>query len=406
MDSHVVSGEFRRPASGLHCELKSAVARSLPLSGLIGWQSNGGPTRRHPDRALPYSLEVDVPAEAGRLMQLHLVGVFALHADPTTEPYGAIGATVQLVSANEVVFRHELVQGRHYSDARERNPVFRLQGDSTCIETIGVCDGEGGPFRVDRITLDIPFGANAGKLVFRDLGTSASFVLFDVLFEFDAPAPREVDRLELYKVGSAMRLRNRVAFERTLDRLRQTINEPLRSLAEAREVALAFLTVAHASAVEMGAAGGDHRFPALASAELAKAPDKRRLTYLLNELATLVTKGVIARGPSSGDPLVDRALMMLERSYARDVGDDEIAADLGLSTSHFRYLFRRATQQPFHKYLLALRLERAREMLLRDEMPVSEVAEAVGFQSPAHFSRAFAKRFDVSPSAYRQTRRP
>jgi transcriptional regulator GlxA family with amidase domain len=52
-----------------------------------------------------------------------------------------------------------------------------------------------------------------------------------------------------------------------------------------------------------------------------------------------------------------------------------------------------------------MRLERAREMLLQTEIPVTEVAEAVGFVNPAHFSRAFNKRFGIAPSALRQVRR-
>lgn len=405
MDLHVAPGEFQRPASGLVCDVGSPVARVLPLSGLPGWQSNGGAGRRHPDRALPFTLEIPLPAEAGRLVQVHLVGVFALHCSPDEEPPGAIGATVQLISGQEVVFRHELVHGTHYSDASAVEARRDLRGDATCIEILGVVEGPDGPLRVDRISLDIPFDANAGTLVFKDLGTPASFVIFDVFFEFDRPVSRETDQLELHRVGTAMRLRNRPDFEALLDRLRSMILEPLHSLDESRDFALSFLTVAHAAAVEMGSAGGDHRFPRLAANQIARAGDKRGLLAEVDQLAALVTKGVLARRSSSGDPFIDRALTMLERSFAQPISDEEIAWKLGLSTSHFRFLFRQATQQPFHRYLTALRLERARELLLRDEQPVSHIAEAVGFASPAHFSRAFAKRFSVSPSSFRQTRR-
>ena len=79
-----------------------------------------------------------------------------------------------------------------------------------------------------------------------------------------------------------------------------------------------------------------------------------------------------------------------------------MAQQLGLSTSHFRYLFKQATGQPFHKYLVSLRLEKARRMLVEQGLPVSTVAKAVGFSALSHFSRAFAQRFSVSPTSLRR----
>jgi AraC-like DNA-binding protein len=105
---------------------------------------------------------------------------------------------------------------------------------------------------------------------------------------------------------------------------------------------------------------------------------------------------------SPSGQLIDRALAFLNRNFAKVVSDDELARELGLSTSHFRFLFKEATGQPFHRYLIALRLERAKKLLVETDMPISEVAAAVGFSGLAHFSRAFAQRFNVSPSNLRR----
>lgn len=95
-------------------------------------------------------------------------------------------------------------------------------------------------------------------------------------------------------------------------------------------------------------------------------------------------------------------MAIVERHYAKDLTDAMVAAQLGLSTSHFRFLFRQATGHPFHKYVVALRLEKAKQMLIEQEIPVSQIATAVGFTGLSHFSRAFTQRFSASPSHIRR----
>ena len=69
---------------------------------------------------------------------------------------------------------------------------------------------------------------------------------------------------------------------------------------------------------------------------------------------------------------MDRALTLVDRNFAKDLTDAAVAQQLGLSTSHFRFLFKQATGQPFHKYLVSLRLEKARRMLVEQGLPVGD----------------------------------
>ena len=102
---------------------------------------------------------------------------------------------------------------------------------------------------------------------------------------------------------------------------------------------------------------------------------------------------------------MDKALAYVERNYARSLTDAAVARHLGLSTSHFRYLFRQATGQPFHKYVIAARLEKAHQLLMEMEpASVGTIAKAVGFAGLSHFSRAFTQRFNASPANVRRNR--
>jgi AraC-like DNA-binding protein len=108
-----------------------------------------------------------------------------------------------------------------------------------------------------------------------------------------------------------------------------------------------------------------------------------------------------ADGPSAY--LMDKALSYVDRNYARELSDIDIAGLVGLSTSHFRFLFRQSTGQPVPRYLASLRPDMAKQLLNEGGLTVSDAAKAVGFTGLAHFSRAFHSRFKMSPtSAKRQ----
>lgn len=53
-------------------------------------------------------------------------------------------------------------------------------------------------------------------------------------------------------------------------------------------------------------------------------------------------------------------------------------------------------------YLIACRLNRAKELLTTIGAPVSEVAKSIGYSDPLYFSRSFRKRFKMSPSEFRE----
>ncbi|MEY4511562.1 MAG: hypothetical protein RLZZ450_3684 [Pseudomonadota bacterium] len=85
-----------------------------------------------------------------------------------------------------------------------------------------------------------------------------------------------------------------------------------------------------------------------------------------------------------------------------DVGLDELAALVQLSRSHFCTAFRLATGCTPHEWLVVQRIARAKQWLADPELPVTEVALAVGYQTPSAFAASFRKLVGVSPSTYRR----
>lgn len=81
---------------------------------------------------------------------------------------------------------------------------------------------------------------------------------------------------------------------------------------------------------------------------------------------------------------------------------EECAAECNLSKSRFISVFKSCTGYPPHKYLVEVRMIRAKELLLYTDYTIGEIASAVGYDNQNFFARAFKKSIGMSPSEYRK----
>lgn len=78
----------------------------------------------------------------------------------------------------------------------------------------------------------------------------------------------------------------------------------------------------------------------------------------------------------------------------------DLATCLHLSVPHFERMFRTTTYQPPYRYVLELRLERARVLLQGTRLPLTEIALQCGFSSQSHFTAHFARHIGLSPARF------
>ena len=79
-----------------------------------------------------------------------------------------------------------------------------------------------------------------------------------------------------------------------------------------------------------------------------------------------------------------------------------LATECGLSIRHFTRAFSQSTGLTPHRYLLRLRLDKARELLLDPALRLHEVAMTCGFADQSHFTRVFSASEKVSPGTWRR----
>ena len=86
----------------------------------------------------------------------------------------------------------------------------------------------------------------------------------------------------------------------------------------------------------------------------------------------------------------------------RDLGLAELAAVVQISPHYFTRLFKQSTGLTPHQYVIRRRVERAKELLLKGELSIAEVAYSVGFANQSHLNRHLKRLLGVTPRYIRQ----
>jgi len=90
-------------------------------------------------------------------------------------------------------------------------------------------------------------------------------------------------------------------------------------------------------------------------------------------------------------------------NYSRDLKLNELAHVAGMSSFHFAREFKRTTGTTPHQYLIKFRIERAKALLAKNELPLIEVGLRSGFSHQSHFTRLFRRITGTTPHSYRLT---
>ncbi len=96
-----------------------------------------------------------------------------------------------------------------------------------------------------------------------------------------------------------------------------------------------------------------------------------------------------------------RAKDFMDREYARPLDVPAMARTALMSSSHFARQFKAAYGETPYNYLMTRRIERAKALLRRGDLSVTEVCMAVGCTSLGSFSSRFTELVGETPSAYR-----
>lgn len=111
------------------------------------------------------------------------------------------------------------------------------------------------------------------------------------------------------------------------------------------------------------------------------------------------------RGQSLSRPQLRRLADYVDANLDRDLTLEELSGVVGLSVSHLTPLFRRATGQTLHRYVVERRVSRAAELLAAGEGSIAQIALATGFSHQSHLAMWMKRLRGRSPAEARAASR-
>ncbi len=98
-----------------------------------------------------------------------------------------------------------------------------------------------------------------------------------------------------------------------------------------------------------------------------------------------------------------RVLKFIDENLHSDISLNEVAEAAFLSPNYLSQLLKKQTGLAFVDWLTGRRMDRARELLAHTAERVYSIANTVGYDDEAYFTRRFRQRFGVSPTEYRRS---
>ncbi|MGE5723029.1 MAG: helix-turn-helix domain-containing protein [Sphingomonadales bacterium] len=111
---------------------------------------------------------------------------------------------------------------------------------------------------------------------------------------------------------------------------------------------------------------------------------------------------VAERAPSFGRPGLRRVVELIETALEEDLSLAVLADQAGMSPFYFARAFRKQFGEAPHQYVLRKRIERSKELLLRTDTSLVEIALETGFSSQSHFTSTFKRLVGITPGEYRR----
>lgn len=158
------------------------------------------------------------------------------------------------------------------------------------------------------------------------------------------------------------------------------------------------------SMIYEGARGIDDTIT-LSDADIAAIMEMRTLEQSIDFIKEHTDK-IFAHTTSLGQPTkeiqTELAMDYLEKNFGNpDLTLQHICTFLGMSTSHFSSIIKETTGKTFTELLTAVRMERAKKLLLETTYKNYEIAEKVGYSDPHYFNIAFKKTTGMTPKRYK-----
>ncbi|QHT62575.1 response regulator [Paenibacillus lycopersici] len=131
-----------------------------------------------------------------------------------------------------------------------------------------------------------------------------------------------------------------------------------------------------------------------------KAGEERERILLMQKMADPELVAVAGGEASLSDP-VRGAIQYVDAHMGEAVSLKEAADHVHLNGSYLSTLFKEQIGMTFSEYVARRKMQKAKELLVKTNLPIAAIAERVGYQTAKYFNKLFKEYESMSPGQYR-----
>jgi two-component system response regulator YesN len=136
--------------------------------------------------------------------------------------------------------------------------------------------------------------------------------------------------------------------------------------------------------------------------EIISAKDEGVLFQIGKRYISDTVNQIISNRQSKANSIIEKANQYIQEYYNEDISLDEIARHVNLSSYYFSRFYKNSTGTSFSDKMVMVRMEKAKELLKKEELSIKDVSFMVGYVDPNYFSKIFKKFTGYNASEYKK----
>lgn len=115
----------------------------------------------------------------------------------------------------------------------------------------------------------------------------------------------------------------------------------------------------------------------------------------------LVNQNTINENGNINESLIKEALNFIKGNFNQNINLESVASYVHLNPQYFSRYFKNKTGTNFIEYLSMLRINKAKDMLIKTDKSITEICLSVGYVDSSYFSKVFIKHVGITPIKFR-----
>jgi AraC-like DNA-binding protein len=125
-------------------------------------------------------------------------------------------------------------------------------------------------------------------------------------------------------------------------------------------------------------------------------------TAVLTLITEMLSRSRRQEQPDYYQKIVEKAKYLMETNAYGEINLPNIANQIGISTSRLNEIFKQFTSMTPYQYYIHIKIHKAEDLLVREDISVKEAAWRMGFDDQYYFSRLFKNKTGIAPSDWKK----